>query len=127
MPPAVEYIEPSGAASMTVSDELEHWLGGDQPKTLRQHRRAVRTTQLRAHLRAADGAAGTAARQPAVRAPRHRGRVRPTGVGAYAERVPRTAVLGPGHSALARRRRDRTRRPSARLGPRTSWCPARRD
>src|SRR3954447_10579747 len=59
MPPAVEYIEPSGAASMTVSDELEHWLGGDQPKTLRQHRRAVRTTQLRAHLRAADGAAGT--------------------------------------------------------------------
>src|SRR4051812_42373114 len=34
MPPAVEYIEPSGAASMTVSDELEHWLGGDQPKTL---------------------------------------------------------------------------------------------
>ena len=24
----------SDAASMTVSDELEHWLGGDQPKTL---------------------------------------------------------------------------------------------
>ena len=24
----------SDAASTTVSDELEHWLGGDQPKTL---------------------------------------------------------------------------------------------
>ena len=40
----------------------------------------------------------------AVRAPRHKQRVRSTGVRAHAERVPRTALLRARHPALARRR-----------------------
>src|SRR3954447_13316277 len=67
------------------------------------------------------------AREPAVRAPRHKRRGRSTGVRAHAERVPRTAVLRPRHPALARRRRDRARRPHARPAARTCWCPHRRD
>jgi hypothetical protein len=48
----------SDVSSTTVSDELEQWLGGDQPKTLAAH------PLVRAIF--------ASARQPAIRAPRHR-------------------------------------------------------